>query len=324
MGYHEHIPLRNEHVNYQWGWFFVTCQVAHNKSVFGAIVGKELCQNDLGKAVAETWLRLPTVHTEMQLDSFVLMPNHFHAILKIRKRPENKKRHLSYLMGIFKSSSSLVYLRFLKEGLCPSIGPKLWNRSFYDCFVADHDELLAYRGYIARNPARWNEDRFGPITGFSVGNTALLIKDLVGFVASAGAPAAELAPRKVLGEAEGIGRSNRTVFSTFTSAQEREMLRRCLRKRRPFAWVAPGGIPDPLPDDVRVACDEGRGVVVSPVAAGTGVNKQRAIWCNQHILQHADETWAGYIRPGGTLETLIKATGLQTCAGMEPGAHEIK
>ncbi len=310
MPLHKHIPLRNEHVNYSWGWFFVTCQVAHNKSLFGAIVGKELCLNDLGRAVVEAWRSLPDFHPEVQLDSFVLMPNHFHAILKIQKRPENKKHHLSHLMGIFKSQTSLIYLRFLKEGRCPSIGPKLWFRSFYDCFVADHDELVAYRRYIAFNPSRWNDDRFGPVAGFSVGNTALLLRDLVGFVASEKPPEGGMALRRVIGAGStpgGGAEAGRTVFSTFTSPQEREMLRRCLRKRRPFAWVAPGGIPDPLPEDVRAACDEGWGVVISPVASGTGVNKQRSIWCNQHILLHADETWAGYIRPGGTLETLVAA-----------------
>ena len=40
---------------------------------------------------------------------------------------------------------------------------------------------------------------------------------------------------------------------------------------------------------------------------GTGVNKQRAIWCNQYVLRTASEVWHGAIRPGGTLETLLAA-----------------
>ena len=35
--------LRNAAINYRNGWFFVTSQVAHNKSIFGAIVG-ERCE----------------------------------------------------------------------------------------------------------------------------------------------------------------------------------------------------------------------------------------------------------------------------------------
>ena len=34
--------LRNANINYRNGWFFVTSQVAHNKSILGAIVGEEM------------------------------------------------------------------------------------------------------------------------------------------------------------------------------------------------------------------------------------------------------------------------------------------
>ena len=33
--------LRNANINYRNGWFFVTSQVAHDKSILGAIVGEE-------------------------------------------------------------------------------------------------------------------------------------------------------------------------------------------------------------------------------------------------------------------------------------------
>ncbi len=33
--------LRNANINYRNGWFFVRSQVAHNKSILGAIVGEE-------------------------------------------------------------------------------------------------------------------------------------------------------------------------------------------------------------------------------------------------------------------------------------------
>ena len=37
--------LRNANINYRNGWFFVTSQVAHNKSILGAIVGEECVLN---------------------------------------------------------------------------------------------------------------------------------------------------------------------------------------------------------------------------------------------------------------------------------------
>ena len=44
-------PLRNLNIDYERGWFSVAVQVAHNKSVFGAIVGEECKLNALGLAV---------------------------------------------------------------------------------------------------------------------------------------------------------------------------------------------------------------------------------------------------------------------------------
>jgi len=36
------------------------------------------------------------------------------------------------------------------------------------------------------------------------------------------------------------------------------------------------------------------------------VNKQRSIWCNRYVLDHAATITHGRLRPGGTLETLLK------------------
>ena len=44
-------PLRNPNINYFKGWFFVTFQVAMNKSVFGVISDKKLILNRLGEMV---------------------------------------------------------------------------------------------------------------------------------------------------------------------------------------------------------------------------------------------------------------------------------
>lgn len=59
--------LRNANVNYRSGWFFVTSQVAHNKSVFGAIVGDQVVHNDLGREVWQYWLGLLAKYPELEI-----------------------------------------------------------------------------------------------------------------------------------------------------------------------------------------------------------------------------------------------------------------
>ena len=99
------------------------------------------------------------------------------------------------------------------------------------------------------------------------------------------------------------------VISTFTSPQEREALRRLLAKKRRIVAVYPGGIPAVLPPAIAESVDAGRMLLLSPVESGTGVNKQRAIWCNEYVIRRAKKVWCGVIAPGGTLESILKGVG---------------
>ena len=48
-------------------------------------------------------------------------------------------------------------------------------------------------------------------------------------------------------------------------------------------------------------------IAISPVASGTGLNKQRAIWCNRWVLKVAERIYVGTIKRGGTLDTLLSS-----------------
>jgi len=321
-------PLRNPNIDYERGWFSVTFQVAFNKSVFGAVVGEACELNALGLAVNEAWLSHPAHTPGLYIDEFRLMPNHFHAVVKV------DGVSLSFVIGKFKSYTNHLYLEFKKSGRCIDIGPRLWQSSFYDNLISSHEELETVRKYFRDNPKNWNNDRFGPVTTYGVGNAELLSRRLVAFVASEASPGTVAGAPREWGDPTAVGGGprecnleapahsgggsfeasghcargeERPVISTFTSPEERDMRARCLRKRRAFIWVCPGGIWEPLPPAVAKACEEGWGFVCSPVPSGTGVNKQRAIWCNQYVIKQAAGVWVGAIRPGGSLETLLRA-----------------
>lgn len=97
------------------------------------------------------------------------------------------------------------------------------------------------------------------------------------------------------------------LVSTFSSFEEQGALVRRLEAKRPFVWVDPAGIKANLPASVKAACDEGWGLVISPVAGGTGLNKQRAIWCNRWVLKVAERIYVGTIKKGGTLDALLSS-----------------
>lgn len=110
-------------------------------------------------------------------------------------------------------------------------------------------------------------------------------------------------------EALRCDRGKAVVISTFTSAQEREALRRSLGMGRQIVAVLPGGIPpeSELAPELAVACREGRALLLSPQETGSALTKKAATWCNEYVLRHADEIWTGDIAEGGMLATLLRA-----------------
>lgn len=344
--------LRNVAINYRNGWFIVTSQVAHNKSIFGAIVGEECVLNALGEKVRDYWLSLPEKYPEVELDEFVVMPNHFHGIVRIRYRSSNRENHLGFIMSRFKGGTGYIYGKMRREGLVEDIGEHLWQFDYWDNLVTSEDELNAMRKYIRANPAHWSRDRYGACTSYSFGNLALLRERKVAFVASQGYFAADLKMRLfwmqskdrrpdisaisdvvgglsddvgvvdkaniVMKRGERAGGSDvvacgfshrkSVVISTFTSAQEREALRRALAKGRCVIQVAPQGIPQEceISAELLAACNEGRALVISPQPPGSSLNKKVATWCNEYVIRNADEIWVGDISPNGMLNTMLR------------------
>lgn len=317
--------LRNPNINYRNGWFFVTTQVAYNKCVFGAIVGDKCVLNALGEAVRDCWLSLPAKYPEVELDEFVVMPNHFHAILRIHYRPTNREHHLGFIMSRFKGATGHTYGVMRAKGLIPGINigaggfsPHLWQFDYWDDLITSAEELENQRRYIRDNPANWTRDRYGPCTSYSFGNLALLDSPMIAFMASQGFTAADLRPRRlsaIAGAKAPLPDTEAAIISTFTSAQEREALRRALDKGRRVVHVCPSGCPAEAgyPDieaagfspQLLAACREGRALIISPQPPGSRLNKKVATWCNEYVLRHASEIWVGDISPGGLLDTLL-------------------
>jgi len=236
-----------------------------------------------------------------------------------------RARDLPYVIGLFKSWTTKLYHRLKAAGKCIDIGPQLWQESFYDELVRSDRQFANTAAYIRNNPRNWNLDRFGEVTSYAEGNLALLQSPYVAYLSSEGYVEG-LGPGKVpMSRWEGGGRAGREgggratapcggratapgrcIISTFTSYYERQLLERCLRVGRRFIWVCPGGITPAALAKTAAARAAGLALLLSPVAPNTGVNKQRANRCNQFVAKNAEEIWVGHIRPGGSLEAILK------------------
>lgn len=68
----------------QEGLYFITLCCQNRACLLGEIKDGEMILNDAGKIVEEEWLKTPQIRKNTELGEFVVMPNHFHAILEIK------------------------------------------------------------------------------------------------------------------------------------------------------------------------------------------------------------------------------------------------
>lgn len=64
-------------------WYYITVCVDKHKCFFGEVVHDEVKLNDIWKIVESVWLEIPDHFSNIELDEFVIMPNHLHGILYI-------------------------------------------------------------------------------------------------------------------------------------------------------------------------------------------------------------------------------------------------
>jgi putative transposase len=64
----------------QPGAYFVTVCTRDRECLFGHVVNGEVRLNDAGEIVRSVWDGLPDQFSGMELDAFVIMPNHVHGI----------------------------------------------------------------------------------------------------------------------------------------------------------------------------------------------------------------------------------------------------
>ena len=70
------------------GIYFITICTKNNQHFFGKIRDGKMILSDIGKVVNDEWIKSIAMRPEMEIElgEFVVMPNHFHAIINIVRR----------------------------------------------------------------------------------------------------------------------------------------------------------------------------------------------------------------------------------------------
>jgi putative transposase len=153
------------------GWYFVTLCTRGRTCWFGDIVDGEMFLSDAGLIVADEWQKTAEIRPYVELDQWIVMPNHLHGIIVLTgegtaapKPPAHRsakpvpRLQAGSLGAIIGQVKSICTKRIRAAGY-PDFG---WQSRFYDHIIRDESSLSRIREYIVGNPATWEKDSLHP------------------------------------------------------------------------------------------------------------------------------------------------------------------
>lgn len=180
------------------GAYFVTICTWQMQCLFGEVMNGEIQYSPIGLIVKAEWKKLPRQFPQIQLDEFIIMPNHLHGIIIIKdgvgatriiqKDPFSSKPSSPNAPLFDKDGSPLqpqTNMPMRPKGpesgsLGAIIGQfksqatkriwkipeyariPIWQRNYYEHIIRDDTDWSTIIAYITSNPSRWIEDRFYP------------------------------------------------------------------------------------------------------------------------------------------------------------------
>ena len=185
--------LRLQDYDYsQPGVYFVTICTENRICYLGNIVDGIMISFPISKIVRKIWLEIPEKFQSVDLDAFIIMPNHIHGIIIIKKEyrslihqtnikdckndskvdlinqiptrnqalkktknwilMQNSKRTIGKIVRYFKAKSTKI----IHDGCFRRFQ---WQHNYYEHVVRSNRELNSIRDYIINNSIKWALDR---------------------------------------------------------------------------------------------------------------------------------------------------------------------
>lgn len=197
--HHRHSIRLKGHNYSASGIYFITICVFQRECLFGEVVNGEMNLNQFGQLVASYWQNLARHHSTLNVDEFVIMPNHIHGILILSDRqakhnefvgagladpsfaPHNASSPKPALLSenVSQCSSKNVVTtqhRSISEmirgfktfsarrinQIRRSPGVPVWQRNYYEHIIRDETVCSTIQQYIVSNPTSWRADQLYP------------------------------------------------------------------------------------------------------------------------------------------------------------------
>ncbi|MEW5758589.1 MAG: transposase [Candidatus Omnitrophota bacterium] len=146
------------------GYYFVTICTKEKEHYFGEIINGEMELSKIGEVVAREWQNTEAIRLDVEVDEWVVMPNHLHGIINIvethcsaslQQKRINKfgpqSNNLASIIRGFKSKTT-------KDIRMAGFNAFAWQPRFYDHVIRNDASLNRIREYIQNNPTQWDLD----------------------------------------------------------------------------------------------------------------------------------------------------------------------
>lgn len=149
--YKERKKLSTEYKNStKHGIYFVTLVCQSRNRTLSNIETGDVILSSVGQIVESYWLMIPSKFCDVELGEFILMPNHFHGILKINPKPESNTVSLGQIIHWFKTWTTNEYHKYGNRTGQINLG-KLWQRGYNESRIPRGSALNLAGKYIREN-----------------------------------------------------------------------------------------------------------------------------------------------------------------------------
>ncbi len=166
--------------------YFVTICTANREHYFGEIENGKMILSEIGKIAHKFWNEIPQHFPFIELDAFIIMPNHVHGIIIIDKSNDNCNNGndneriaqtpnesivqtpnlgvSSAALQKWKSGNLGVIINQYKR-ICTINARKIhadfaWQTRFHDHIIRNDESYQRIQQYIINNPVKWDNDKF--------------------------------------------------------------------------------------------------------------------------------------------------------------------
>jgi len=144
-------------------WCFVTICTRRRARCLARSQAGKLILTDAGRVAATSWQMLKVLNPEIDLDAWMVMPDHFHGLIRpagagrsLERGPGRPKRPLRHwqpgTLGVLINQFKRAVTHELRRRQIAWPG---WHRGYHDRVVRDNAALPRIRRYIELNPQRW-------------------------------------------------------------------------------------------------------------------------------------------------------------------------